>query len=525
MDEPYYYERMHISTIAELVDITLALYPDKGYCQYIVGSDIVTKTYGDLKSDIAKIESYLVRSGARHVGLLGATSYEWLSVLMACLHSGIVAVPLDALLPDEDLAYLIGHADVDLLFCDTKFSALSQQLGSNDCCETVRFLDADGEGSLRFEMDEQTLYDGPPVLNKDDLALIVYTSGTTGHPKGVMLSQGNLAAATYYSAAVVDPVPNSRMLVVLPNNHVYTITIIFLTGFFFARCMCLNDSIYHTMINLNRFDANRLVAVPAVVRLLKGEIDKQLLAQGITSLESLPPEQRTAIVAGIKQHLGKLHSIVCGGAPLDASYVHFFKLLGIQLQLGYGMAEAAPLISSQVENRIDYHRAHSVGRPGVCCEVDIVDGEIWVKGANVMLGYYKDPVSTADIITDDGWLKTGDLGYIDEEGFLYVTGRKKNLIILGNGENVSPEELEMLFADSRLIQDILVSGNSDLDIIQADIYPLPATVNVKGLEETKVLINQEISDKNQNLPLYKQIKLVTFRDQPFETTTSMKIKR
>jgi long-subunit acyl-CoA synthetase (AMP-forming) len=142
-----------------------------------------------------------------------------------------------------------------------------------------------------------------------------------------------------------------------------------------------------------------------------------------------------------------------------------------------------------------------------------------------MLGYYKDPASTAEILTPDGWLKTGDIGYVDEEGFLYITGRKKNLIILGNGENVSPEELELMFADCGDIQDIVVSADCDLDIIQAEVLPAKSIVEAKGLEGTKALINQEINDKNQNLPLYKQIKLVTFRDKPFETTTSMKIKR
>jgi len=521
MDEQYYHERTRISTVQELIDTTLDTYPDKSYCEYLIDGKIVVKTYGQLRRDIRKIESYIADIGSQHVGLLGATSYAWLSVLMACLHSGTVAVPLDALLPDSDLTELIRHADVDVLFCDSKFLSLAHQVGPTILCPL------DGETSLSSAMDRypDTPYDTPATLGKDDLALIVYTSGTTGREKGVMLSQGNLAAATYYSACVVDPVPNSRMLVVLPNNHVYTITIIFLTGLFFGRCMCLNDSIYNTMINLNKFGANRLVAVPAVVRLLKGEIDAQLTDAGITSLEALATGQRAPVVADIRRHLGKLHSIVCGGAPLDASYVHFFKLLGIQLQLGYGMAEAAPLISSQVENRIDYHRAHSVGRPGVCCEVKIVDGEIWVAGTNVMVGYYKDPTSTAEVLTEDGWLKTGDLGHIDEEGFLYVTGRKKNLIILGNGENVSPEELELLFHDSRVIKDIVVKGNADLDIIQAEIYPSPQCVGAKGLEETKALINQEINDKNQGLPLYKQIKLVTFRDKPFETTTSMKIKR
>ena len=522
MEKSYYYDRARVSTVQELISTALESYPDKNYCRYLVDGEIVAKTYGDLGEDLQKIESYIADTGAQHVGLLGATSYAWLCVLMACLHSGVPAVPLDALLPDDDLVRLIEHADVDLLFCDERFHDLSDSLG-----QTLCYLDADGEGSLVHEIDrvKDAPSHSPVTADKDDLAMIVYTSGTTGREKGVMLSQENLAAASHYSASVVAPIPNSQTFVLLPNNHVYTITTIFLSGLFFGRCSCLNDSIYNALVNLNRYDVDRLEAVPAVVRLIKGEIDAQLEDDGITSLEAVPREHRAKIVEKVKQNLGQLQAIVCGGAPLDPAYIHFFKLLGIQLQAGYGITEASPLISSQVENHIDYNRAHSVGRPGVCCTVKIVDGEIWVSGTNVMLGYYKDPQGTAEAVTEDGWLKTGDLGHMDEEGFLYITGRKKNLIILGNGENVSPEELEMLFNDSEQIHAIVVSGDADLDIIQAEVYPAQASVDARGLEETKALINQEISDKNQKLPLYKQIKLVTFRDKPFETTTSMKIKR
>ena len=188
------------------------------------------------------------------------------------------------------------------------------------------------------------------------------------------------------------------------------------------------------------------------------------------------------------------------------------------------MTECAPLISCQVKDHIDYDRADSVGRPGVCCEVRIVDGEIQVSGKQVMLGYYKDPESTAKVLVD-GWLKTGDIGHLDEEGFLYVTGRSKNLIILSNGENVAPEELEMMLEDCKYIDGVVISANEDLDIITAEIYPAKSAVEKMGLEEVQSLIRQAVKDKNQKLPIYKQIKLVNFRDQPFEKTTTLKIKR
>jgi len=527
MDETYYYKRTHVNTVQELINRAAESYPHESYCKYLVDGEIFAKTYGEMKEDIQRIETYISRIGVKHIGLLGATSYTWLSVLMACLHFGVPVVPLDALLPEDDLAYLIEHADVDLLICDKKFQGLSRKLGTGNKCGTICYLDVDGEGSLSFELDKQadTPYIEPCTVDKNALALIVYTSGTEGRTKGVMLSQGNLAAASHYGASVVETIPDSHSLVLLPNNHVYTITNTFLTAFYFGTCLCLNDSIYNTFINLKKYKVNRLVAVPAVIRMIKIEIDNQLKGIGIRSLETLPLERRTKIAERIKPKLGNVRTIVCGGAPLDPAYVNFFKLLDIQLQAGYGMTETAAVISSQVENRIDYNRARSVGKPGVCCKLKIVNGEIWVSGENVMLGYYKDPECTAEILTEDGWLKTGDIGYLDKEGFLYIIGRFKNLIILGNGENVSPEELEMLFIDCEHIQDIIVSGDTDLDVIQAEVYPAAASVHALGLAETKALINQEINDKNQGLPIYKQIKLVIFKDKSFEKTTSMKIKR
>lgn len=527
MDKPYYHTRMYADTIQLLIEKVLEKYSNNAYCIYVVEGETVTKTYGEMMNNVERIETYLFESGVRHVGLLGATSYQWLSVFMACLHAGIVVVPLDALLSDDYLIFQIGHADIEILFCDEKFHGLAEKISKDAKCKTFCYLDLDDETGLSFETAKRAgrPYIAPPTLNKQDMAMIVYTSGATGEPKGVMLSQENLVAAAHYGAAVVDTYVGARLLVLLPNNHMFTIGHCFLTPLFFGAGLFLNDSIYNTFNNIKKHKIDFIVAVPAVIRLFKNEIDIQLKKAGFGPIESMDRIRRTLVTTAVRKKIGaNLQSVVCGGAPLDQMYVHFFKLLGIQLQGGYGMTECAPLISCQVKNHLDYERADSVGRPGVCCEVKIGDREILVSGTNVMLGYYKDPDSTSKVLAD-GWLKTGDLGYLDKEGFLYVTGRIKNLIILSNGENVSPEELEMLFDKSKYVDGVIVSANEDLDIITAEVYPAPAAVEEIGLERIQSLIREEIKEINQNLPIYKQIKLVSFRDQPFERTTSLKIKR
>jgi len=527
VSKPFYFARKRTGTVQTLIEETAGQYPKYPFCDYVSDGKNVTKTYGDLMGDIRKIEAYLSETGARRAGLVGATSYRWLSVFMACLHAGVVLVPLDSLLSDDDLLYQIGHADIGILFCDQKFLSLSEKIGPDGLCKTFRLLDADGEGSLSYETDRRAgaPSTAPPVLDKSELAMIVYTSGTTGRPKGVMLSQENLLESAYYGYCVVDTPVGAHLLIILPNNHMFTIGHCFLTPLFFAADLCLNDSIFNTFANIKKYRIDFIVAVPAVMRLFKNEIELQLRMAGYGPLETMDKIRRTLVSAAVKKKIGQnLQSVVCGGAPLDPSFVHFFRLLGIQLQGGYGMTECAPLISCQVKNHIDYDRAASVGRPGVCCKVRIEDGEILVSGTNVMMGYYKDPESTAEALKD-GWLRTGDLGRLDEEGFLYVTGRKKNLIILSNGENVSPEELETLFDDSKNIDGVVVSADDELDVITAEIHPAQKAVAEQGLEQTQALIRQEVKDKNQKLPIYKQIKLVVFRDEPFERTTTMKIKR
>ena len=529
MAKPFYHTRMQVDTVQSLIDKTVSQFAKYPFCSYTADGQNYSRSYGDLMDDIRNIEAFLSETGARHVGLLGATGYPWLSVLMACFHAGVVVVPLDALLSEEDLCYNIEHADIEILFCDKKFESLPDKIKGGKL-DAFYFLDTDGEGSLSFEMNSRSTahyaaHVSHTELKKDDLAMILYTSGTTGKPKGVMLSQENLAASAHYGASVVDTPVRSRLLVILPNNHIFTISHCFLTPLFFGANLCLNDSIYNTFANIKKYKIDFIVAVPAVMKLFKMEIDNQLRTAGFGPLETLDKIKRTLVSVAVRNKIGSnLHSIVCGGAPLDPSYVHAFRMLGIQLQGGYGMTECAPLISCQVKNHIDYDRAASVGRPGVCCEVKIAGGEILVRGKNVMLGYYKDPESTAETFSD-GWLKTGDNGYLDEEGFLYITGRSKNLIILGNGENVSPEELELLFNKSGYIDGIVVSANETLDVISAEILPAKRAVAEMGLEKVQSEIRREVKEANQKLPIYKQIKLVNFRDTPFDMTTTLKIKR
>lgn len=240
----------------------------------------------------------------------------------------------------------------------------------------------------------------------------------------------------------------------------------------------------------------------------------ETLAKKLEAAEGLPPEAVRQQVFG-----ENLHTICSGGAYLNPDYIDLFEKYGIRIQQGYGMTECAPVISTNLSWNI---RKDSVGQLMPNCEAKVVEDELWIRGSSVMAGYYKMPKETAETL-EDGWLKTGDLGYVDEDGFVYLTGRKKNLIITKNGENVSPEELENKIGSSRLVQEILVRESEG--VIEAEIFPDQEYVTRKQINDVVKELQKLIDEYNAGAPTHKRIYRLKVRDQEFEKTPSKKIKR
>lgn len=471
---------------------------------------IEAKTYTQLKEDSECMGAFLdtlVEKGS-HVAVLGTTSYSWIVSYLGIANSGRVAVPLDAQLSDEELCELLNRADVSVLVYDESKAAAA--LAAKEACPGLRYsisMEADskvpGVLSLWENCRSQSSAASAYEPREEDLATIMFTSGTTGKSKGVMLTHRNLAENA--TCLDMDFDYGTVVMSVLPIHHAYCLSMDILKPISMGAVICINDSLLRVAKNIKLFEPNMILMVPLMI---------ETLAKKLEEAAWMPPALVKAKVFG-KQ----FHTICSGGAYLNPAHVERFARYGITILQGYGMTECAPVIST---NDKHHTKTGSVGRLLPNCEAKIVEEEIWVKGSSVMQGYYKMPEETAQTL-EDGWLKTGDLGYVDEDGFVFLTGRKKNLIITPNGENVSPEEIENKLAENRLIQEVLVREKEG--IIEAEIFPDLEYAKKKKVRDMKASLQEIIDQYNKEAPMYKRIYSLVVRDVEFEKNTTKKIKR
>lgn len=506
------------STIYELLVKSAEAYGNRDAIRYKVkeaGEDgrketkIEAKTYAQLKEDSGRFSAALAGLGeqGKHIAIIGSTSYSWITAYYGIVNGGSVAVPLDANLPAEDLCELIDRADVTTLVYD-RSKENAALMAAERCPALANLVAMEAEtavtGALHmWELTEKaeqgTGYEPKP----EDLATIMFTSGTTGKSKGVMLTHRNLAENA--TALDMGYEPGTVLMSVLPIHHAYCLSMDILKGTSVGAVICINDSLLRVAKNIKLFEPNMILMVPLMVETLAKKLEEA----------SLIP----APLVKIKVFGKQFHTICSGGAYLNPAYIDLFKKYGITIMQGYGMTECAPVISTNCNAAM---KAGSIGKRMPNCEVKIVDEEIWVRGSSVMQGYYKMPGETAQTL-EDGWLKTGDLGYIDEEGFLFLTGRKKNLIITPNGENVSPEEIENRLGENRLVQEVLVRDSEG--VIEAEIFPDYEYASKKKVKDIQAKLQEIIDDYNRAAPLYKRIFKLKVRDVAFEKNTTKKIKR
>ncbi len=471
---------------------------------------VEAKTYRQLQEDSERFSAVLSELGEQgsHVAIVGDSSYPWIVSYYGTVNSGSVAVPLDANLPAEELCELIDRSDATVLVYD-KAREQTAALSVEKCPKLKHriAINAGGElpaGTVAFETvlaGQEPGFSHSP--KPEDLATIMFTSGTTGKSKGVMLTHRNLAENA--TAQDMGFAPGMVLLTVLPIHHAYCLSMDILKGTSIGAVICINDSLLRVLKNIKLFEPNIILMVPLMI---------ETFAKKLEETDWLPAPIIKAKVFG-KQ----LHTICSGGAYLNPDYLKRFEKYGIRILQGYGMTECAPVISSNLPSE---SKIGSIGKCMPNCQVKVVDEELWVKGTSVMQGYYKMPEETAETL-EDGWLKTGDLGYVDEDGFLFLTGRKKNLIITPNGENVSPEELENKIGSARLVQEILVREKDG--VIEAEIFPDMEYASKKKIKDVEAQIRKIVDDYNDKAPLYKRVTSVKLRDTEFEKNTTKKIKR
>lgn len=479
--------------------------------------EINERSYHEIIENVRIVRQGLQTEGfqGKHIALIGNSSVEWIESYLGIITGKTVAVPLDAMLPMEDLADLINRSDSEALFLSPKDKGLLEGILAE--CPNLKKIWLLQEEDAEFPDERVTslgTLKGTGRQSKTDLkrpeagdiSTIIFTSGTTGKSKGVMLTQENLAS----NVLSVDftAKPGTAILSVLPIHHAYCLVMDWLKGFSLGATVCINDSLMHMVKNMGIFKPEIILMVPLMVE----TIYKRLSAAG-----PLVPKK----LAAAKVFGGNLRMIFTGGAHLDPFYIDEFADYGIDIFEGYGMSECSPVISS---NTPGIHKAGSIGKPLSNAEISFADGEILVRGSSVMKGYYKMPEETKETLRG-GWLHTGDKGYLDEDGFLFINGRIKNLIILSNGENISPEEIENKLALGKLVGEVIVTGENNGLI--ARIYPDQDVADAKHMSEETIRMKlQEFLDQyNKTQPTYRHITGLIVRKTPFIKSTTKKIKR
>ena len=519
-------------------------------------------TYKEFYENVRAFGTALHEAGltGKPLAIVSESDPCFMTAYYAVITTGGTVVPLDRDISDEETVNFMTLAKVEaVVYGETqnkRMRALSEKLPG-----VRRFFaaypDEDEPLPERFEPLSDAIASGKEKLAEGDdffdtvpqdlekCCAIIFTSGTTGTSKGVMLCQRNLIASAMDSANVIDQLDENTMLLsVLPMHHTYEITTSQMTGQFFGATIAFNDSIKYFTRNVKKYRPTYMVLVPLFIETMHKKIWEEIRKKGIEkkvrramkfsdAMLSIGIDMRKKLFEGILQNFGgRLDAIVCGGAKLNPQCIRDFISFGIEVQEGYGITECSPLLAA---NPINRNKIGSVGPAVRSVQVRIdkendgdETGEIVAKGGNVMLGYYENPEATREAFTDDGWFRTGDIGYIDEDGYIYITGRKKNVIILSNGKNVFPEELEEHLAQCPLFAESAVVGRTGEDgeqVITAVIYPDYTLFAGKTDEEIEATLREQLNEINRTLPQYKQMRGLEVRKTEFEKTTSRKIKR
>ncbi len=502
----------NIKTLQDLISKSAELYRDKAFLREKKGKDIIETSFIQLCERVKRVGSFVTEKAqgkAIHAALIGATSSAYLTAYFGVSCSGNVIVPLDAQMKEADLCDHLRRSDAEILFFDKKFQSMLDAVRKS-CPQVKTFVslqETDGETSLAQVLESYEPMEWKPIV-PDSIAAILFTSGTTGLSKGVMLRHSNLIDNTMCQENESNP--EDVLLSVLPIHHVYCFTCDILLGLRYGTTVCVNDSMMHIAQNLKFFKPTLMLLVPMIAETIYKKIKSAVDADPSLDINAV-----AKVIFG-----GNLRGIYSGGAYLNPKLAEAYRELGIPIAQGYGMTECSPRISTA--NLADTNSG-SIGTIVNGCEVRIVDGEIWVKSPSVMAGYYKNPEATAEALTEDGWLRTGDLGYVDNTNHLYITGRKKNLIILSNGENVSPEELENKFSGLDWLSEVLVYAEDSM--ITAEIYPNQEYLEKNGAKKVEELFRNHVAEINKTVSTAKAVRRLRIRDVEFTKTTSKKIKR
>jgi len=557
------YEFREVRDLKQMLYSSAQMYGDK--TGYLVkdrpGGPYLPISYNQFRDDVNGLGTALLELElkGKKIAVIGDNRYDWLVAHMAAVCGIGISVPLDMELPVGEVANLLNRSGATALIYSAKvekkvLQALEQAPGVEVVISMDKQEDTDTVKSMP-QLVQRGLYlmgQGDRTylnaqIDPEAMSILLFTSGTTGLAKGVMLSHKNIVSNVMAMSKYVDVHEGHTALSVLPMHHTYEQTCLQMTCLYQGCPVAYCEGLKYITKNMAEAKATVTIAVPLIYESMhkkvwkkaeqSGKADKMRKGIGFSKKLSILPSKVTKnLFKDVHGALGgHMNMLIAGGAAIDPAVVEDFRAMGFNIFQGYGMTECSPIIAVNMDR---YSKPASVGLPTPGTKVKLVDvdengvGEIICQSDSVMLGYYENEEETAKVLKD-GWLYTGDYGYFDEDGFLYISGRKKNVIVTKNGKNIFPEEVEFYLAKSDFIAEVVVRGKDDEKsgetIVWAEIFPdFGAIKEQKGdidQDELKALIKREIDIANDQMSTYKRVKRFKLRDTEFEKTTTKKIKR
>lgn len=518
------------------------------------GKEITYKntTYKELLEDINSLGISLYKLGLKEqrIAICGRNRYEWALTHLSCLMGNMISIPIDKELQLEELEDSLIRSKAKAIVFDEKYVGKIQEIIKRNKTQIETYIcmgNISGFKSINNLINEGKILDKSEYtnckINNKDMSILLFTSGTTSKSKAVMLSQYGIAVNVYDMQLVEDITSKDTNIAFLPYHHIFGSTAMVVMLACGVKTV-FPDGLRYIQSNLNEYKVSLFVGVPLLVDKMYQNIEKTIEKQGKTKLIKFAKKVSQFLLKfniDIRRKLfkqvidalgGELRFVISGGAPLDKRVAEGFESYGIKMVQGYGLTETSPVIAAENDNAKRYG---SIGVPMKDVELEIYNkdengiGEIRVKGPNVMLGYYENEEATKEVLRD-GWFYTGDLGYIDKDGFIFITGRSKDVIVLKNGKKVFPDELETLVNRLEEVEECIVFGlpeaedKNDVKIAIKVVYNKDA-LDGKTEEEIYNLIWEKIKEINKTFPKYKYIKHLIITDEPLIKTTTQKVKR
>lgn len=565
-----YYNCREFTDIKEMIFQSMELYHDSPAFKFRVESNaaIQVKTYSDLKKDLCALGTALFDYGLQgsHMCVIGDNSYHWALSYLTCICGGSVAVPLDAKLTEIEIITLLERSKAKVVFYNKKFQLIMERYAVSHphiekyICISYDDVDLSSVSDDRFMNLSTLISQGHESYNNGTLdfvdakidphkvSFLLFTSGTTSQSKAVMLNHHNIITDIKGIASFVRLYPQDHLLSVLPLHHTFENSCGLLMPLYFGACVAYSDGLKYISRNIKEYKIKAMIVVPLLlenmykkiidnIRSKKKYLQYRIAVHTTRLLNNVKIDLREKLFAEVREQLGNnLAFVVCGAAPLSSSISREFEDFGIRIIQGYGLTETAPVIAG-CNFVVQEHGTCGHPLPGVDMMIDNQTdgeiGEICVKGGNVMVGYMDDQDATNQVIDQEGWFHTGDLGRLTKKKNLLITGRAKSMIVLKNGKKVFPEEVEELINQLSYVKESMVFGENSTN----DEVLLCVRLSLSSDEITNILgsnysdqdiihlLTADIKSINKKMPVYKHIRYTFFGFEELPKTTTLKIKR